>query len=170
MLYQQLKLTWEPLDVRDSERMGGRLSRILESWRGTPYAVGQGHRGVASDCVRSTVLILAEWMQWEAPDIHTLPPDAGLHTRLEAVRALRAIRRALPPNKRLKSKLVQPGDVLITGHSQGGPGHAIIVGPRRNTLWQATQNSGYEECGWALPPEYAKLYAVLRFVTRSGRF
>jgi len=177
MLYRPLNLQWCPLLIGDgdisedyarSQRAERRLARILNSWRDTPYAAGQGHRGVGTDCVRATVMILAEWMRWQAPKLNTLPADAALHSPITAVRGLRAIRRALPANRRIRTLRVQPGDVLITGHPKGGPGHAIIVGTRENTLWQATQGAGYQECGWALPPEYSKLYGVLRFTEREG--
>lgn len=169
---------WEPLklgeghlsdDLVASQRAERRLARILASWEGTPYAAGQGYRGVGGDCVRATVLILSEWMRWSPPSLTTLPPDAALHDRVGAMRGLHRIRRALPPHTRLRGVLrAQPGDVLITGHPSGGPGHAIIVGPQRNTLWQATQSAGFARCGWALPPEFARLYAVLRFDRRES--
>lgn len=177
--YAPLRLEWSPIIVPghcsdaqiNAQRAERRLARILSSWEGTPYAAGQGHRKVGCDCVRATVLILAEWMRWEAPKLDTLPPDAALHDRKGAIRALHRIRRALPPHKRLRgARRAQPGDVLITGHPGGGPGHAIIVGTDRNTLWQATKGAGFVRCGWALPADYSKLYAVLRFDDLSGSF
>jgi hypothetical protein len=174
--FGQLYVRWAPLrlgtgdtqdDHIDSQRSQNRLARILASWEGTPYAEGQGYRSVGCDCVRATVLILAEWMRWTPPAIETLPPDAALHNKLGAIRALRGIRKSLPPHFRIRRpRVVEPGDVLITGAPQGGPGHAIIVGTTENTLWQATRHSGFQRCGWCLPTDYAKLYAVLRFDAR----
>lgn len=172
--YRALSQEWCPIitigtgDLSDdhvaAQAAERRLSRILASWEDTPYAAGQGHRGVGCDCVRATVLILAEWMRWQAPKLDTLPPDAALHSRRSAIQALRRIRRALPKHSRVRRpERLQPGDVLITGHPQGGPGHAIIVGAERNTLWQAVMNCGFQRCGWALPIEHSRIYAVLRF-------
>lgn len=174
--YRPLHLEWCPIKLNgdwsvDHERAirsEKRLCRILRSWENTPYAAGQGHRQVGCDCVRATVLILAEWMRWDVPEFETLPPDASLHDRKGAMRALHRIRRALPAHERLRdTRRCQPGDVLITGHPNGGPGHAIIVGTERNTLWQATRSAGFVRCGWALPSEHSKLYAVLRFCDRT---
>jgi cell wall-associated NlpC family hydrolase len=177
--YAPLRIDWMPLDASansmpnhaDAQKAERRLARILKSWENTPYLHGQRHKGVGCDCVGATVGVLAEWMRWEVPEFKTLPPDAALHDREGAIRALLAIRRALPAHSEIKNaQRAQPGDVLITGHTNGGPGHAIIVGTERNTLWQATQSAGFVRCGWALPPEYCKLYAVLRFDDLSGAF
>lgn len=170
MLHTPLRIAWEPLPSGEaSDRSAARLGRILRSWEGTPYAAGGGYRGVAADCVRSTVLILSEWVRARVPHIETLPPDASLHSRWGAIRGLIRIRRALPEHVRLRHPTaVQPGDVLITGHPAGGPGHSIIVGTERNTLWQATQSAGFVRCGWGLPADYARLYAVLRFCDRKA--
>lgn len=165
-LYAPLNLSWAPLagPQQKAEKAHARLARILRSWEGTPYLHGQGERGVGSDCVRSTINILAEWMRWTVPNYETLPADRALHDKVGAIRALRQIRRALPSHSRLRGvPMAQPGDVLITGHPAGGPGHVIIVGTERNTLWQATQSAGFVKGGWALPCEYSRLFAVLRF-------
>lgn len=177
--YHKLTSTaWSPLrlegefsdDLAASQRAERRLARVLASWEGTPYAAGQGHRGVGGDCVRATVAILSEWMRWPLVPLDTLPPDASLHSRQGAMRGLHRIRRALPPHVRLRGdakRRAQPGDVLVTGPLLGGPGHAIIVGPRENTLWQAT-HAGFLMSGWALPASHVRLFAVLRFVERAS--
>lgn len=177
IFYAPLRLDWRPIKIEyggipdhaAAQRAERRLARILGSWEGTPYLHGQRHKGVGCDCVGATVGVLAEWMQWKVPQFKTLPPDAALHDREGAIKALLAIRRALPPHSQVEhAKSAQPGDVLITGHTNGGPGHAIIVGTDRNTLWQATKSAGFVRCGWALPPEHCRLYAVLRFDDLSG--
>jgi len=174
--YQPLRIKWAPLSIDGEKenvtRSVKRLERILQSWESTPYMVGQGHRGVGGDCVRSTVAILSEWIRWEVPTFTTLPPDAAMHSRKGAIKALYKILRSLPAHTRVRGRasVVHPGDVLITGHTSGGPGHAIIVGTQKNTLWQATQYAGFVKCGWALPPEFCRVYAVMRFRDLSGSF
>ena len=174
--YTPLNMEWAPLDIpgepANSARSSARLARILKSWEDTPYMAGQGYKGVGADCVRATVAIMAEWIRWPTPSYTTLPPDAALHDRRGAIKALYRILRALPAHERVRgrAKKVYPGDVLITGHPNGGPGHAIIVGADRNTLWQATQSAGFIRCGWALPPEFCRVYAVMRFRDLSGSF
>lgn len=164
-----LSLTWEPLNIGDTEgsiRSWKRLHRILKSWENTGYAAGQGHRGVGTDCVRSVVLILGEWCRHETPDIATLPPDASLHCRVSAIESMRAIIRSLPSSQRVLSRRTQPGDVLIVGPAAGGPGHAIIVGPEKNTLWQTSSSSGFNRCGWTLTPG-SRVFEIRRFLDLS---
>lgn len=154
-----LGLTWAPL-VDDSKQQHLRV--ILKSWEGTPYAAGSGVRGVASDCVRSTILVLSEWMRWAVPEIKTMPADASMHSRQGAMRGLHRIRRALPPHHRVRdSQTIQPGDVLITGPIGGGPGHSIIVGAEAHTLWQSLPSAGFQKWPCVLPPAQV-LFAVLR--------
>tara|TARA_R110002095_G_C4251957_1_gene240442 strand:+ start:36382 stop:36918 length:537 start_codon:yes stop_codon:yes gene_type:complete len=174
--YAPLRMKWAPLAIEGETenvvRSTDRLRRILRSWEDTPYMAGQGYKGVGADCVRATVAIMAEWIRWAKPDFTTLPPDAALHNRQGAIRALITILRSLPSHHRVRgpAKVVYPGDVLITGHTNGGPGHAVIVGTEKNTLWQATQTAGFLKCGWALPPEFCRVYAVMRFRDLSGSF
>lgn len=173
--YSTMPIQWVPLiigspesseDLAHSRAMERRLARILASWEGTPYMAGQGLRGVAADCVRSMVSIICEWVKQPVPELETLPNDAAMHTRRGAIRSMYTIRRKLPPHKRVRvqdAKTVRPGDILVTGARSGGPGHAIIVGPQRNTLWHAT-STGFNKCGWALPLEYTRLMAVIHFL------
>lgn len=171
MRFRPLLKTWRPIVHLDPEigaRATRRLAKILHSWEGTPYGAGQGVRGVAGDCIRATVAIACEWLRTPMPELRTLPQDASLHNRTGAIRGLHRIRRVLPPHYRLSpDDPLEPGDVLVTGPAHGGPGHAILVGPERNNLWQTNPMAGFLRCGWALPFPQVKLFACYRFVERE---
>lgn len=170
MIHRPLRRLWAPMRLHDQEVTGRatrRLAKILRSWEGTPYGAGQALRGVAGDCVRSTVSIVCEWLRLPMPALATLPQDAALHNRRGAIRGLHRIRRALPPHTRLKGLELQPGDIIVTGPPHGGPGHAIIVGTERANLWHTNPEAGMLRCGWALPPQHSKLFAAYRFDERE---
>ena len=167
MRHLPLRLIWSPLDIKplDSERSQARLARVLRSWDNTPYAAGQGHRGVGTDCVRSVVLILCEWARKQAPDIDTLPPDAALHSRESAIVSMRAIMEALSESCVVQGCTVMPGDVIVVGSHKGGPGHAIIVGAEQNTLWQSTPAGAFATIArtagiWSVPSASMIICAV----------
>lgn len=115
-----------------------RLGAILENWRHTPYMIGQQVRGVGTDCVRFVCAVLDETFHRGPTPIVTLPDDAALHTRAGAVAGMRRIRELYMPNDPIEDGSLEPGDVIVTGPHGGGPGHAMIVGPKSNEIWQAS--------------------------------
>lgn len=120
---------------------------VLVSWSGTAYCSGQLCRGVAADCVRFVVGVMDEMHGYEAlPPIKTLPPDTALHDPRMAVRAVRAIAGRYP-NDIVRGDEVEPGDVMVVavGH---GPGHVVIVGPQRNTIWHCDRGVGVSWTGF----------------------
>lgn len=114
-----------------------RLAAILASWNGTPYMAGQQCRGVGVDCVRFVCAVLDELYRQEPVPIETLPSDAALHARESAIGAMKKIRDCYMPNDAIEDGTMEPGDILVTGPANGGPGHAMIVGTRPNQLWHA---------------------------------
>lgn len=110
-----------------------RLGLILASWEGTPYLRGQQVKGTGTDCVRFVFGVLDELYE-KTTKVSTLPDDASLHNRERCMLVMRILRRQYPA-ERVESKQLQPGDVVVTGRA--GPGHVLIVGPQKNTIWQA---------------------------------
>ncbi len=95
-----------------------------------------------------------------------IPHDISFHNRKGAMSGLRWFMRQFPTCKQQTNGEIEPGDVLITGPVGGGPGHAMIVGPWENQIWQATGASGVHFTGMALPHIF-ELHAVFRFTDRE---
>jgi cell wall-associated NlpC family hydrolase len=124
------------------------LDAALRSWDGTPYLPGQQAKGPKGgvDCVRFVAAVLDE-LYGKVTPIETLPQDAALHARATAVLAMKRIITLYRPNERVADDTIEPGDVLVTSQPGGGPGHALIAGPRRWTLWESTLD-GVHFTGW----------------------
>jgi len=125
---QQLKL--EPLNIEGlsyekNRHIEERLFEILQSWEDTPYCPGQQCRGVAVDCVRFVSAVLDE-MLCKDTVMERLPQDASFHNAPLVRQGFRRFLKRYPCTK--VEGNIQPGDVLIMGPRNGGPGHAAIVG------------------------------------------
>lgn len=120
------------------------LAAELGLWDRTPYRGGWQAMGIGVDCVRFVAAIL-DAMRRRKTDIKTLPDDTALHSRETAIEGMLRLRRALEPNAMIPPEAgvlhVEPGDILVTGPTGGGPGHAMIVGCRQNVLWEASNLS-----------------------------
>lgn len=147
-----------------------RLGRILEAWEGTPYRIGQCLRGTGAYCTAFLCAVLDDlYRRPEATPLPEIPIDASMHAPETARSGLRWFLEHYPNHERVQPgpdgyTVVQPGDVLVTGPQGGGPGHAILVGPRENTLWQCS-GLGVHYTGLALYEHY-DLYAVYRMTDR----
>lgn len=161
-----LDFEWEPLP--DPLRgLGDRLLHEFEGWRGTPHRPGQKCKGVGVDCVRFVVSVLESLTGRVSGDVK-IPQDASMHNKAAASRALRLFLSSWPLHEDIKeSGKVQPGDVIIVGPPNGGPGHALIVGVQKNTLWHAA-NSGVRMCGWCLERPMTKVFRVYRGTDRRS--
>jgi cell wall-associated NlpC family hydrolase len=123
-------LAWRPLTLPA-------LERVLLSWEGTPYMVGQQAKGAGVDCVRFVAGVLDE-LRGRATPVATLPNDAALHNRAGAVAAMRRILELQRPWVPVEDGTVEPGDVLVWAPRGGGPGHATIAGGERFVLWESS--------------------------------
>jgi len=158
-----------PADLAVAQR---RLGEVLESWKGTPYISGQRLRGVGADCIGSVFGAIDELDGRPRAQDPSLPADTALHNPRAAYKAVAAIRRIYAPAERLRCPhgrlSVQPGDLLVVGTSKGGPGHLMIVGARKNTVWHASNSaSGFCQTGWALGDGFERLFAVYRLGDRE---
>lgn len=142
-----------------------RLDRILASWEDTPYRPGQHVRGVGTYCTAFVCAVLDElYRQPSAALPEDIPIDASMHDPELARSGLRWFLTRYPNHVRVQDGTVEPGDVLVTGPVSGGPGHAIIAGPRKGTLWQCSGRSVHR-AGYSLPETY-RLHAVYRMTDR----
>lgn len=122
----------EGLSEKENKDVEDRLMEILHSWDGTPHMDGQQCRGVAVDCVRFVSAVLDE-LAGTNTQLDRLPQDASFHNADVCWKAFKRFMSEFPTKDVLDSEM-QPGDVLITGPKNGGPGHAIIVGAD-GALW-----------------------------------
>lgn len=170
----KLPIQWTPLDVRnpDSERrIAERLASVLHSWEDTPYSSSQAERGVGVYCTAFVCGVLDDLFRAEKKTpLNKIPHDVSMHCGASSRAGLRWFLRHYPTADRIYSITtadegeivdVQPGDVLITGPIGGGPGHAIMIGPRKNVMWQAS-GMAVHYTGFFVPMGYM-LYAVYRF-------
>jgi len=142
--YHTAGLTWKPLDFEGSDVVTRRIEEVCYSWEHTPYMPGQQMRGSKGgvDCVRFVCAVLDE-LNGVTHDIPREVQDRSLHDPEGAKKVVKMVRCFYPDHATLPEgeRQVEPGDVIITGHAEGGPGHAILVGASENTLWQAFRNA-----------------------------
>lgn len=144
-----------------------RLARILGEWERTPYNIRCAEKGVGSSCAGFICRLLAELYRIEPVDIRAIPEDMSFHNRAGAVAGLKWFLRTFPAAEKLESERVQPGDVIITEPLDGGPGHALMVGPREGTMWQNLDcQVGVHYTGLSVPSTY-RLHSVYRFKDRE---
>lgn len=173
--YNALDLEWHPLrleldgfasPVAKGRAIERRLERILGEWKDTPYHPSFIHKKQGVYCTAFVCRVLEELYRREWRDMLNIPDDISFHNREGAIAGLKWFMRQFPACEKITDNKIEPGDVIITGPEGGGPGHAIIVGPRRNTMWQASGTCGVHFTGLALPNIY-ELYAAYRFSDRS---
>ena len=157
---------WEPLYISEVPQRWYRtplaLRRIeaaLEAWRGTRYGSGQRLRGVAADCIGAALGVIDDVDGRPRAQDPSVPADTSLHDPASARRAVVALRRLYMPCERVRDGLLQPLDVVVFGPSGGGPGHVMLVGPRRNTLWHCTREAGFHQSGWSTIEGYEVMAA-----------
>lgn len=167
--YHDHGLTWRALrlnssfamDIARARRIERRMMKILQTWEHTRYMPGQQMPGVGTDCVRFVCGVLDELYNRKT----SLPrnvQDVALHDRKGAIRTMRHIRKLYPNHEKVTDGIIEPGDVIITGEQDGGPGHAILVGAEENTLWQAMYH-GVQRCGLGLIQDYQRVFRIYRF-------
>lgn len=144
-----------------------RLESILASWDGTRYMSGQQQRGVHADCIGFVFSVVDELYGRPTPDRPTLPPDTAMHSREQALATIKALRTLYAPNTRVTDGSIEPGDIVVTGHKDGGPGHVMIVGPYRNTLWHCVNEIGVNQTGLGFADGFERIFGVYRFDDRE---
>ena len=166
MTTSTLPLIWEPLPTYLTP-LGLRLLAELKSWEGTPHMPGQKCKGAGVDCVRFVIAVLESWTGSPPTRDVQVPQDASMHSPKTAFNALRFFLESWPNHvDASRSGRAQPGDILVVGPVKGGPGHAIIVGPEPNTLWQAS-SCGVYRGGWILERPMTRVFRAYRGSNRE---
>lgn len=160
--YDAQGMTWHPLDCHLRWGITNRLDEVCRSWEHTPYMPGQREKGEGVDCVRFVCAVLDE-MYGVHHEIPREVQDKSLHDPAGALKVTDLVRDYYPDHVDLPAddRGVEPGDVIITGHAQGGPGHAIIVGAQRNTMWQASRVA-VRMGGLGLISQYQQIFTIVR--------
>ena len=173
--YSALDLDWYPLrlpldgfasPLAKGRKIERRLERILGEWSGTPYHTSFVQKQHGVYCTAFVCRVLDDLYRRPKTELISIPDDISFHNREGAIAGLQWFMRQFPACEKITNNQVEPGDVLITGPEGGGPGHAIIIGPRRNTMWQASGTAGVHFTGLALPNIY-KFYGAYRFTDRD---
>jgi hypothetical protein len=150
---------------RTTDAWVARLERILLSWEDTPYSPGQQEKREGVDCIRFGCAVLDELYCRPETDLPPRAADASMHDREGAFSVMREIMRRYPNHVTVTDGQVEPGDILVVGPRNGGPGHMMIVGHARNTVWQASA-SKVHFTGLYLPWG-ATLFRVFRMTDRE---
>jgi hypothetical protein len=158
------KIPWQWKELPSSlSQQGEALKRVLLEWEGTPYFAGSAIKQGGVDCVR---FICALFKELEGQPLNNeiiklLPPDAAMHTKSGSIRVMKYILKLLDPIYEIVPPFVEPGDILVVGPTNGGPGHAMIVSPWKNVLVHAGTS---EVCktGFHLSVHYQKIFHVFR--------
>lgn len=133
-----------PLDIKgisgkENIQIEFRIHKILLSWEGTPHMDGQQAKGLGVDCVRFVAGVLDE-LRGTHTKVNHLPPDTAFHARESCIRAFRQFMIGFNGYELAETDTMQPGDVMITGPANGGPGHAIFIGCDQS-LWHAASDN-----------------------------
>jgi hypothetical protein len=134
------------------------IDAAIRGWIGTKYMSGQQVRGAHADCVRFACGVLDDLYGRRRILPRNLAIDAAIHAPEEAWAQLRRLLEVYPEAEALHPDEdgiwnVEPGDVVVTGLKNGGPGHLVIVGARASTCWEAPRPAcAVREIGIGLHP------------------
>lgn len=162
-----LPVTWR-MPPRSLNPWVNRLERVLASWEDTPYVPGQQRKGRDGgvDCIRFGCGVLDELYRRPLTSLPIRAPDASMHDKEGAFSVMRQIIARYPDHISVEDGSVEPGDILVVGPRSGGPGHMMIVGVQRGTVWQASADRVHFT-GLSLPAS-ATLFRVFRMVDREA--
>jgi hypothetical protein len=159
--YSKQRLVWRSSSCQKHQILMSHLETILHSWEDTPYLAGQQEKRVGVDCVRFVTAVLDELLHIHRTAIPRLPQDTAMHSRRGAISTMRLIRKLYPPAQIVRNHCIEPGDILVVGYESGGPGHALIVGAQKNTIWQAGSVSVHQG-GIGLISRVQRLFRIYR--------
>lgn len=122
----------------------------------------QCRKQVGVDCIRFVCSVADELYGYERGPLITLPPDQAMHDRYGAIAAMRQIRRRyFPVDDVRRDEFLEPGDILVTGPLNGGPGHAMIVGTAPGHIWETTMD-GVQRSGMPFFGRDSELFRIYR--------
>ncbi len=146
------KLCWAPSMIPG---LHDSMSRVLSAWQGTPYESGQRFIQRGADCIGAVFGVIDDLDGRARAEFPGMPHDCAMHSGETARAAVREILRRYDPIVNVAQRsdgicCVEPGDLILTGHPGGGPGHVEMVGVRHGHLWHALPGIGFHQGGWSL--------------------
>jgi hypothetical protein len=94
------------------------------------------------------------------------PQDGSMHDARGSMLAMKQIAESFMPNQRVDDRVLEPGDVIVVGPHGGGPGHGMIVGSQKNTLWHSA-DGGVQFTGISyLWVNQLRVFRVYRYLER----
>lgn len=167
MQYLQCDWKWRPMSIQQpfADQATEKLRRVIQRWEGTPYMAGQQVPGVGVDCVRFVCRVFDALHNLEETPLENIPADASMHTREGAIQTMRKIMKAYSPISQVTDGSIEPGDVIIVSYVGGGPGHAMLVGTDRNTLYHA-DSVGVVRTGLGIAAGQQIIHGVFRKANR----
>lgn len=155
-----LKKDWRPL----IDRINNRIASVLASWEDTPYMALQSCKGRQGgvDCIRFVCGVADELYGYSRGPVISLPTDQSMHDRAGSMAAMREIKERYDPVDDVSHQgWIEPGDIMVTGPINGGPGHAMFVGARAGNIWESTA-AGVKQCGMPAFGTQMTLFRIYR--------
>lgn len=150
-----MTLLWHSHDAA----LAAAVHAAILRWEGTRYMSGQQVRGSHADCIRFACGVLDDLYGWRRELPRNLALDTATHAPDEAWAQLRRLLEVYPEAEALHRDTmgywhVEPGDVVVVGSRNGGPGHLVVVGARPNTCWESPRpGCAVREIGVGLHPK-----------------
>lgn len=146
-----------------------RIDEVLLSWLGTRYRVGSRSKGRFVDCVNFATAFLDEMRGIPTPEpVRALRGDACLHSEESCRAAMRTLLRSYGPYTEVKDGTLEPGDIIVEGPEEGGPGHVLVASTKSNVVVHA---SSYKVCPRSMqPPPGRKVFAVYRYLRKLSEW
>jgi len=140
-------MKWSPSNYGFEDR----LRKVLKSWEGTPYKLGDQRKGLGVDCIRFCCGVADEMFGYIRTEIELLPQDMSMNQPSTAFATMRKLKTMYSPIGYIDiDDPLEPGDIIVAGPDNGGPGHLMFVGADKNTLWHAS-NQKVEWTGMSVP-------------------
>lgn len=136
-------LTWSTEKLPDV--LSARLAAAIAVWKGTKYHEGAQRPGAGVDCWRFVSAVADDMRLRPWIKLPRMIADAAMHNPEKARAALRWAMREHELTE-IEGMAIRPGDTVIAGPKDGGPGHAMLAGPD-GFLWHVTKNQGVDCTG-----------------------
>lgn len=150
-------------------RIESKIDKVLLGWIGTRYRLGSRTKGKFVDCLNFATAFLDEMSgRPTPPPVRQLRGDACLHSEESCRAAMRTILRSYSPYQEVVDGSLEPGDIIVEGPEDGGPGHVLIASTAENV---AVHTGTYKVCPRSVqPPPGRKVFAVYRYMRKLSEW
>lgn len=171
---EEIKFTWKnshsSLSAEESLLFNSKFQSLLDDWEGTPFMLGQRVKGVAVDCVNFVAAVLDE-ITGQKTSIASLPTDSCFHDPKRTYSAFRSflckyLHTEVTPFDGVYH--LEPGDIIVCGPKDGGPGHGMVVGVEKNVLYHCDHLS-VTRTGCSFGEKKNSVYCFKKVYRLSGK-